>query len=544
MLNPADHLLERYYESSKDSAEKSFAIHECVESEENEKLICEQSTEDANSDNTETEEQENIKNKNTTCDTDVPLRSLQRLDSKLLEDDTNTSFNFDIIFEADIEDSLALSSKDGLALHNNKTISTTPGDSCLSFSEDTLPTDSASDISFSGTEEKKSSNILTLSSTLPDKTPVYNETFIDLTRAGLTSLPYEMIEKYPTIQMLYLESNNLPELPKELFILLTNLQWLDVRNNQLTSLPASIKSHPSLETILLEGNKIEKLPLELCLVPNLKTLSVARNPINTPPKNVIALGCSSILSYLRDEWNKLHPDEPATFVEPKIEPKLSTILCYRSPREKKRKLSKVPRHMSKSMNDIGGSLKSASATKRARAYRPSNRCDAKETTIIAMEQRRQLISKVRDLFSAQSATIQRIKDSNVVKEWRRDRRSYVKSMEKVSRRNEDDIPYAIDIEDYPVIQKRSQNGKNVDKQKQEKLRFISPANINARIQELSEFLQTLKLEKSSEVLTPKSNQKYLQAEIEKLSRYQTEIQNLRRINEISLVPANSLHPSS
>lgn len=61
------------------------------------------------------------------------------------------------------------------------------------------------------------------------------------------------------------------------------------------------------------------------------------------------------------------------FVLAKIEPKLSTILCYRSPREKKRKLSKVPRHMSKSMNDIGGSLKSASATKRARAYRPSNR---------------------------------------------------------------------------------------------------------------------------------------------------------------------------
>lgn len=57
-----------------------------------------------------------------------------------------------------------------------------------------------------------------------------------------------------------------------------------------------------------------------------------------------------------------------------MEPKLSTILCYQSPREKRRrKLSKVPGQISKSTNDIGDSLKSASATKRARAYRPGNR---------------------------------------------------------------------------------------------------------------------------------------------------------------------------
>lgn len=64
--------------------------------------------------------------------------------------------------------------------------------------------------------------------------------------------------------MLYLENNNLSELPEELFVSLPHLQWLDVRNNQLTNLPASIRSHPSLESILLQGNKIEKLPLELC----------------------------------------------------------------------------------------------------------------------------------------------------------------------------------------------------------------------------------------------------------------------------------------
>jgi len=64
--------------------------------------------------------------------------------------------------------------------------------------------------------------------------------------------------------MLYLENNNLSEVPEELFVSLPQLQWLDIRNNQLRSLPTSIRSHPSIETILLEGNEIETLPLELC----------------------------------------------------------------------------------------------------------------------------------------------------------------------------------------------------------------------------------------------------------------------------------------
>lgn len=41
-------------------------------------------------------------------------------------------------------------------------------------------------------------------------------------------------------------------------------------------------------------------------------------------------------------------------------------------------------------------------------------------------------------------------------------------------------------------------------------------NINQKIQELSGFLQKLEITKSSEILTPKSKQKYLQTEIEKV----------------------------
>lgn len=65
------------------------------------------------------------------------------------------------------------------------------------------------------------------------------------------------------LQMLYLDSNNLVELPDEIFTTLKNLRWLDVRNNHLMTIPSCVKGHSSLETLLLQGNNIEKLPLEL-----------------------------------------------------------------------------------------------------------------------------------------------------------------------------------------------------------------------------------------------------------------------------------------
>lgn len=62
------------------------------------------------------------------------------------------------------------------------------------------------------------------------------------------------------------------------------------------------------------------------LVPNLKILNIAYNPISIPPKDIIALGCSSILNYLRTEWNKLHPDEPAISVDRKNMSNLYNII--------------------------------------------------------------------------------------------------------------------------------------------------------------------------------------------------------------------------
>lgn len=75
-------------------------------------------------------------------------------------------------------------------------------DSYLSLSEDVL-LDSASDVSsIAGKKKTKKSTITFVPSTPPpNRTPIYNETFVDLTSTGLTSLPIETIEKYPAIQV-------------------------------------------------------------------------------------------------------------------------------------------------------------------------------------------------------------------------------------------------------------------------------------------------------------------------------------------------------
>ncbi|XP_070514970.1 leucine-rich repeat protein lrrA-like isoform X1 [Cardiocondyla obscurior] len=386
----AESLLTRYYGISKDQKAKTLpSIQECLDNGKNEcdKLICEQSTVERNdngiSEGTRVQEND-IENEKKSSKVNTLARSSRALEWENL-DNEEISSKFDDILElntSNLYENTYISPDEktyNLAICGKPTSTslgledTEGNDSYLSLSEDAL-LDSASDVSSTVGNKKLQTAAITFippSTPPPSRTSVYNKQFIDLTNTGLTVLPIETIEKYSTIQMLYLENNNLSELPEKLFVALQHLQWLDVRNNLLTSLPTSIKSHSSLETILLQGNKIEKLPLELCLVPNLKILNVAHNPIVVPPKDIIALGFFSILSYLRSEWNKLHPNKPITFVKQKIEPQASTILCYRSPRKKQWKLSKCSRQISKGTNDVdNGPFNDSMIGRKSRVNKP------------------------------------------------------------------------------------------------------------------------------------------------------------------------------
>ncbi|KAJ8014459.1 hypothetical protein DPEC_G00040450 [Dallia pectoralis] len=114
----------------------------------------------------------------------------------------------------------------------------------------------------------------------------------------------EHIWKITSLKNLYLEGNEISILPATLFTNLSNLVWLDLRNNKITSLPADIGVHRCLKTLLLEGNPIIELPLELGNVISLKALSLRHCPIKFPPQEIVQQDLQSVLQYLRSAMAK------------------------------------------------------------------------------------------------------------------------------------------------------------------------------------------------------------------------------------------------
>ncbi|XP_037829304.1 uncharacterized protein LOC108228283 isoform X4 [Kryptolebias marmoratus] len=92
--------------------------------------------------------------------------------------------------------------------------------------------------------------------------PQENPNMLSVTRSGLKRVPDSFLDRVFTTY-LCLEGNRISSLPASLFLCLTRLQWLDLRNNLILSLPAEIGSHRSLETLLLGGNPVSELPAEL-----------------------------------------------------------------------------------------------------------------------------------------------------------------------------------------------------------------------------------------------------------------------------------------
>lgn len=99
-----------------------------------------------------------------------------------------------------------------------------------------------------------------------------------------------------------MQNNKLKTLPDDFFPALPNLKWLDLRDNEITDIPKSIKDHRSLTHILLQNNKITTLPNELGTVMTLKVLQLSGNPLMYPPRDVIKAGTRRILKFLNERF--------------------------------------------------------------------------------------------------------------------------------------------------------------------------------------------------------------------------------------------------
>ena len=70
---------------------------------------------------------------------------------------------------------------------------------------------------------------------------------LDMSNRNLEELTLPVLPKFVT--HLYLNDNNLCELPKDFFLQFNHLQWLDLRNNLLVNLPTKLpKNRASMNT--------------------------------------------------------------------------------------------------------------------------------------------------------------------------------------------------------------------------------------------------------------------------------------------------------
>eukprot|EP01108_Squamamoeba_japonica_P008948 TRINITY_DN813_c0_g3_i1.p1 TRINITY_DN813_c0_g3~~TRINITY_DN813_c0_g3_i1.p1 ORF type:complete len:565 (+),score=412.98 TRINITY_DN813_c0_g3_i1:154-1848(+) len=117
----------------------------------------------------------------------------------------------------------------------------------------------------------------------------------------LSELPAELFDELPEMLYLNVFNNKLKSLPASLGRC-TKMQRLNVAYNQLKSLPKEIAALKSLQYCVLSGNRFDKLPRELCALP-LKELYASCNNLTELPAELAQLAGS--LSVLDCVANKL-----------------------------------------------------------------------------------------------------------------------------------------------------------------------------------------------------------------------------------------------
>ena len=107
---------------------------------------------------------------------------------------------------------------------------------------------------------------------------------LDLKRQDLDSLPLDIL-KFKNLQYLSLRKNQFNYFPVELSHLV-NLQVLDLSKNELTSIPPEISSLTNLKHLILNNNQLASLPPEIGRLSNLQYLDLWANPMRDFPKEL------------------------------------------------------------------------------------------------------------------------------------------------------------------------------------------------------------------------------------------------------------------
>ncbi|KAJ8040833.1 hypothetical protein HOLleu_15246 [Holothuria leucospilota] len=116
---------------------------------------------------------------------------------------------------------------------------------------------------------------------------------MNLAKNKLTSISERAFERFESIGLILLTSVGLLEIPEKLFFNSSITVLLDLGNNQLKRIPATLFVSPStthtMVTLILSGNKLESIPRELLWsLPKLKQLHLFQNNLKQLPEGMLS----------------------------------------------------------------------------------------------------------------------------------------------------------------------------------------------------------------------------------------------------------------
>ncbi|OTB00414.1 hypothetical protein M426DRAFT_15458 [Hypoxylon sp. CI-4A] len=133
---------------------------------------------------------------------------------------------------------------------------------------------------------------------------------LDFSGQGLKNISLMLFDHYAFLTELYLASNNLTRLPREIGQL-RSLRYLDVSHNQLTTLPPELGMCTSLRHLLLYNNLIQTIPSELGALHLLELLGIQGNPLDHDQKQkLVEEGTKALMAHLKEQAPVPIPPNP------------------------------------------------------------------------------------------------------------------------------------------------------------------------------------------------------------------------------------------
>ncbi|KAK7422565.1 Glucose-repressible alcohol dehydrogenase transcriptional effector [Neonectria punicea] len=152
---------------------------------------------------------------------------------------------------------------------------------------------------------------------------------MDMSGQGLRNLAPELF-KYQFLNELYIASNKLTRLPKEIGEL-RQLRHLDASFNQISELPPELGMCTYLKQLLLFNNQIQELPFELGSLHLLEMLGIEGNPLEPNVKQeIMEKGTKSMINALREGAPIPLPPSPRkeTVIQEDVSPSLERIKVF------------------------------------------------------------------------------------------------------------------------------------------------------------------------------------------------------------------------